>query len=261
MAAGDVLGPASGMFKDTFVKVGTQYSWVLWVLLGLAVVFGIIGILVMIGNKKKQWTHTLKLRRVLINGQLSASETIKMRRYPLIREAEIFELEKSLLGSYLLADLGSYSGKNEYSIIISSSNRIYTPTAEVFCPETGSLNVSARHSEIDLSLGDFKQKYQEVHKTKKRVEWAEIAKYAAFVLLIIAVMVVSIKGIEAWGNAQTEKANADVSFSSAMDNLADASENFEEYANTQVLIIDKLNQLYGTTNLQGTIKNAKNQTL
>jgi len=258
MAFGDALSPATGMIKDSTVGFVTNYGWVLWVLFGFAVVAGIIGIVVMIVSKKKQWTHELKIERVMPNGQMmEGHEIIKMRRYPLIRTAEVFELETPLIGSYLIAELDRYTGKNQYSIILDANNRIYTPLERRFVPDKNSINVSARHSEVDISLGDFKQKYQEVHKTKKRVEWAEIAKYAAFTILIIAAMIVAIKGIEAWGNSQTDKANADQAFAAAMTELSEASENFEEYGNTQLLIIDELNELKGTSNLQSSIKELK----
>lgn len=250
-----------GIFK-TGLGVASKYSWVLWVIVGLAVVFGILGIVVMIAKKKKQWTHRLIVERVLPNGMMmDGFETIKMRRYPLIRAAEVFELETPLLGSYLLSELDKYTGKNQYSIILDSNNRIYTPTGRKFNPENCSINVSARHSEIDLALGDFKQKYQEVHKTQKRVEWAEIAKWAAFTLLFIGLMIVGVKGIDKWGEAQASHAAEASAQAQTWITIQEVMDNLEGNTNANILLAEKLKELYGTNNLQPVIREARNETI
>ena len=174
-------GGATGLLK---------YTWVLWVFVPIAALIFIAVMWKLINKKKKQWTHRLIVRRVIEGNQLSKPGTIKMRRFPLIRTGEIFELENPLLGSYLIPELDSYTGNQEYSIIIDKNNRIYTNKGEFFNPDKESVNVSAKHSEIDISLGDFKQKYQQVHQQPKRTEWSKIAKFALLGLLIIGCMVV-----------------------------------------------------------------------
>jgi len=57
-----------------------------------------------------------------------------MRRFPLIKNAEVFELEKPLLGSYLIPEPGKYSGLNKYSIILDSDNRVWINEGEYFQP-------------------------------------------------------------------------------------------------------------------------------
>lgn len=237
-----------------------QYSWVLWVFVPIAaLIFGAF-LWRMIQRKKKQWTHTLIIRRVLDNNFLSKPGTIKMRRFPLIRSGEVFELEHPLLGSWLISELDSYTGTNEYSIIIDKNNRIYTNRGEKFSKDKDSVNVSAKHSEIDIALGDFKQKYQEVHKTNKRVEWAQIAKFALLGLLIIATMVVMIKGLDKWADNHQAEASRAAAEAQAMTQLKEALVVIDGTVNTQSYIVDKIKEIEGTENIQGIIQEAKNET-
>ena len=261
MGVGDVLAPATGLFS-TGVGSLAKYAWVLYVFVGLAI-FLFLGFMVkMLVDKKRQWTHVLKIRRVLQGNLLSNEiETIKMRRFPLIKRAEVFELEKPLLGGYLMPELDQYSGKNEYSIILDLNNRIWTNKGEFFVADKSSVDVSAKHSEIDIARADLRADFQNINKTIKRVEWSQIAKYAMVGILIIAVMIVSIKGIGAWGDAQDAKAESDKAQAVAMQSLADAMKTSEGTMNTQVLILNLLKGIYGTNNLQPVIREATNRTI
>jgi len=236
------------------------YVWVLYIFVPLAIlIFG--GYLWKMSNdKKKQWTHTLKIKRVLTSGFLSEESKIKMKRFPLVHNASVFQLEKAFLGSYLIPELDSYTGTNEFSVIIDRNNRIYINTGETFIPESSSVNVSAKHAAIDLAFEDLKSDWQNINKTSKTVEWAKIAKFAMIGLLIIAVMIVAIKGIGQWGEnhkADAEKATAEAE---AYRNLAEAMQISQATANTQVIILDLLKQGYGTNNIQNIIKEKTNVT-
>lgn len=250
-----------GAFKGGAASLA-QYSWVLWIFIPIAILIFVGFMWKMYSQKKKQWTHKLRIRRVLQSGYLSKGEQIiKMRRFPLIRTGEVFELETPLLGSYLIPELDAYTGDNEYSIILDTNNRIYTNTGEKFIPDKQSVNVSAKHSEIDLAMGDFKKNYQEVHKVTKRVEWAAIAKFAMLGLLIIAVMVVSIKGIDKWGenhNADAQKATAEAE---TYRQLNEVLKTVEAVVGVQLVLVDEIKELKGTDNIQGIIREARNETL
>ena len=93
-----------------------------WILVPIVVIISLIAIVWLIGKirkKNSQWTHKLIVRRVIGNeNTLSAPIIHRMRRFPLIKGAEVFELEKPLLGGYLIPELAEYSGENEYSIIL-----------------------------------------------------------------------------------------------------------------------------------------------
>ena len=261
MSVGETLAPAAGMFGEG-LGIFAKYAWVLYFFVGLAVFIFILFLVKMFADKKKQWTHRLKVRRVLQGNLLSNEiEVIKMRRFPLIKRAEVFELEKPLLGGYLMPELDQYSGKNEYSIILDLNNRIWTNKGEFFVADKSSINVSAKHSEIDIARADLRADFQNINKTTKRVEWSQIAKYAMVGILIIAVMIVSIKGIGAWGDAQDAKAEAEQAQAAAMASLAEAMKTSESTMNTQVLILDLLKNGYGTNNLQPIIREKTNGTL
>jgi hypothetical protein len=259
MAVLDFLDYPIQFFNQTLARF-SGYSWVLYIFVGLAVIIAITVIVMLFIRKKNQWTHTLKVRRVLQNGLLSEPVIHKMRRFPLIKHAEVFELEKPVLGGYLMPELDSYSGVNEYSIILDNNNRIYTNKGEYFNPSESSVNVSAKHSEIDIARSNLRADFQNINKTSKRIEWATIAKYAMLSVLIIAVMIVSIVGIGEWGDAQKEKAEMERATAEAMRNLATALETSEATVNTQSLIIDKLNELYRGENIQQIVRRSTNAT-
>jgi len=254
MAAGDVLAPAMAVFTPNaeFLK------YAIWLLPLVAIVTAIgIGFLIKKYNAKKyQWTHTLKVRRVLEDGVTITSEPIvhKMRRFNVMNGAEVFELEKALLGSYLFPELDKYSGMNEFSIILDTNNRIYTADKMTWVKDAGSMNVSAKHSEIDLARKRLKEDFQNINKVSKRIEWAEIAKWAVIFTALVVFMVLGIVGLTKWGeseNARAEIARADVSMSS---NMVEVMNVMAATVNTQKLEISvMLRKLYGTENLQSII--------
>jgi len=249
-----------GNFKSGLSGV-TAYAWVLWIFVPIAILIFGSYMYKIYRDKKRQWTHILRVRRVMAGGLLSREITINMRRFPLIKRAEVFELENPLLGGYLMPELDSYTGTNEFSIIIDTNNRIYVNKGEYFCPDKSCINVSAKHAEIDISRSDLRSDYQNVNKVSKRVEWSQIAKFAMLGLLIIAVMVIAIKGIGQWGEnheRETQKAQAEAE---AMRNLAEAMETSQATMNAQILILDLLKQQYGTNNLQNIIKEKTNGTI
>lgn len=259
MGLGEVIAPATSMFSGAFARL-SAYVWVLWLAVGAGIAGAAFFFWKMNKEKDKQWTHSLIIKRELAGGILSEPIIHRMRRFPLVKNAEVFELEKPLLGSYLIPEPGKYSGINTYSLIIDKDNRLWRVEAEYFDKAQSSSKVSARHAEIDLQLSTLKADWQNINKVNKRVDWAQIAKYALWAVFIIATMVVAIVGIGQWGDAQQAHAESDKAFASAMDSLSKSLDTNLETANTNVLIIDKLNELYGTKNLGGVINGLKNQT-
>jgi len=239
--------PSAGLLK-----------YAIWALPFVAIVVAIgIGLLIKrYSAKKYQWTHTLKVRRVLDDGVTITQEPVihKMRRFDVMNGAEVFELENALLGTYLFPELDKYSGLNEFSIILDNNNRIYTANKMTWVKEKGSMNVSAKHSEIDLARKRLKEDFQNINKVSKRVEWAEIAKWAVLLTALIVFLVLGIVGISKWGEAQEAKATmaqADVAVS---ENMVKVMEVMASTVNTQKLeITPMLKKLYGTENLQGVI--------
>lgn len=271
MGIGDQLAPATDILGGGLGGIAS-YAWVLFVVVIIAVIIGIIVLLKLFRKKGSQWTHKLKVRRVInggqgINGQkqvlrLSEPTYINMRRFPLIKKAEVFELEKPLLGGYLLPELDQYSGDNEFSIILDINNRIYTNQGEFFDKDKNCVNVSAKHSEIDIQRSNLKADFQNINRTSKRVEWAQIAKWAFMAIALIVIMVVSIVAIQNWGDAQKEQAIAEQAQAQAMSNLATAMITVEAVVNTQKLeILPMMKEIYKTQNIQGIINEDYNATI
>ena len=254
--AGDILGGGIG-----------NIAGMAWIFIPLVVIAGLVGTgLVFRAWKKKrtQWTHKLKVRRVIQGGQivkgsdekprLSDPIYINMRRFPLIKKAEVFELEKPLLGGYLLPELDEYSGENEFSVILDTNNRIYTNHGEFFDVDKNYVNVSAKHSEIDIQRSNLKSNFQNINQTNKRVEWAEIAKIAFMALGLVVFMVLAIVGMQNWGDAQAEKAKQAQAEAQAMESLSKAITTMEAVVNTQKLeILPIMQEIYNTKNIQSLI--------
>jgi len=249
-----------GAFKGGLASL-SAYLWVLYITVPLVIlIFGVV-IWKMINARKRQWTHTLKIKRVLNNGFLSKENKIRMRRFPLIKNASIFHLEEPFLGSYLLMELDSYTGTNEFSVIIDKNNRIYINQGEKFDPNSSSTMVSAKHAGIDLAFEDLKSDWQNINKVDKKTDWKDVAKFMALGLLIIAVMVVSIKGIGQWGENHKVDAEKAAAEAEAFRNLADAMETTQATMNVQLLVLDLLKDGYGTNNIQRIIKEKTNETV
>lgn len=234
------------------------YAWILYIFVPIAILIFVGYMWKMSIDKKKQWTHTLKIKRVLTSGLLSEENKIRMKRFPLVHNASVFQLENPFLGSYLIPELDSYTGTNEFSVVVDKNNRIYINTGERFIPESSSVNISAKHAAIDLAFEDLKSDWQNINKTSKTVEWGKIAKFAMIGLLIIAVMIVSIKGIGQWGENHKIEAQKSAAEAEAFRNLAEAMKTSQATMNTQLLILDLLKKGYGTNNIQGIIQEKTN---
>jgi len=257
-----LLGNAGGMFKDGAVSIFSNYGWVLWLLVGFAVVIGIGAVIVSIVNMKKQWTHTLKIRYVEgTDNSLSDPQFIRMKRFALITRAGAFILEKPLLGVYLISELPKYSKQNEYSIIVDKAGRIWNNEGEFFNPSDKSVDVAARHAGLDNTRAQMRQDWQKINTTQKKLDWAAIAKVAMWSLLIIAFLILGLKGIGAWADSQEQRAASDAAQAQTWQIIADVMDDMEGNTNANILLADKLKELYGTNNLQTSIRRATNETL
>lgn len=248
-----VYDPAAGMMAGGVAQWLGYAKW-LWIPAILVFVALIVWLIKKWKKKDDQWTHTLRVRRVLPGGRLSEPIIHKMRRFPLIKRAEVFELEKPFLGGYLIPELDEYSGDNEFSIILDTNNRIYTNKGEFFNPDKSSVFVSAKHSEIDIERSTLRADFQNINKISKRLEWATIAKYTFFVMLIMGVVILGITGMSKWSEAQGAKAEEAQATASAFASLETVMETIAATVNTQQLqITGNLKECFGTNNIQGII--------
>lgn len=253
MGISEVVAPAGDMFGNALVGVG-KYWWILVPVVVILTVIGGVVILHFFKKKKAQWTHRLRIRRVLQNNLISDPVFIKMRRFPLIKKAEVFELEEPLLGGYLFPDVGEYSAANEFSIILDKDNRIYINKGDFWDPDKKSVKVSGRHGEIDLGRAKLKDDWQKMHKAGDRVTWATIAKYAVLFTLIIAASIILIVGLSKWSESHDARAAQETAKAQAMEDLAEAMHTVEDVANINKLLIPELKELKGTENLQALIR-------
>ncbi len=274
MGVSSTLQPAADVGASGFAKI-MSYAWILFPVVFILFCIGVYWVWRIYNKKGSQWTHKLKVRRVLHGGQfhdnvsgktihqklrLSEPFYMNMRRFPLIKKAEVFELEKPLLGGYLLPELDQYSGENEFSIILDTNNRIYTNQGEFWDPDKNCVNVSAKHSEIDIQRANLKADFQNINIINKRVEWATIAKYAFMTIFVVAIMIVSLTALSKWGAAQSELAKSEQAKASAMENLASAMTTMEAVVNTQKLeILPMMKEIYKTKNIQGIINEDYNE--
>jgi hypothetical protein len=253
----DSLDPAINIFSSGISGMA-KFAWVL---IPLVVIFGVIGIvwwIHKIRTKKEQWTHVLKVRRVLSDNRLTDTYIINMRRFPLVKGAEVFELEKSLLGCYLLPALDTYTGHNEYSIIIDTNNRIYTNKGEFFNPDKSCANVSATHAEVDITISTLRAKFQNINKVNKRLEWSQIAKYAFMVVGMICLTIMGIVAIQKWGEVHESEAQEAQATAAAMKDLGTAMTTIDATVNTQSLMMPVIKEIIGTNNLRRLINNKSN---
>lgn len=245
-----VLSPATGLVSGGFANL-LEYVWILLPIVAILSIGAIVWWIKRIKAKKSQWTHKLKVKRVMQDNRVSDHFIINMRRFPLIKKAEVFELEKPLLGGYLLPELDEYSGVNEFSIILDKNNRIYTNKGEFFDPDKSCINISAKHSEIDIQRQNLKASFQNINKVSKRIEWATIAKYAFMIMGIICFTIIAIIGISNWSKAQDSRAQEAQAKAQAMLNLGEALKVIEATVNTQKLeILPMMQEIYKTKNIQ-----------
>jgi hypothetical protein len=256
MALGESLAPATDMFAGGFSNLASKAIWLIPIVVIVAG-FLIVYIIKKVREKNSQWTHTLEVRRVLENNRLSKPIIHRMRRFPIIKNAEVFELEKPLLGGYLLPELDEYTGLNEFSIILDKNNRIYTNKGEFFNPDKSSVNVSAKHAEVDIGRANINSKYKDINKVSKRIEWATIAKYAFMSIAIIAITIMAIVGLQKWGESKEFESQQAQAEAQAMESLRETMVTVEDNANINLLIIEKLKELYGTNNLKTQLNTIK----
>ena len=246
----------AGVIQDSVGKLATNSLTALakykFILIGVLIIATLIGTIYVVNKLKKnkdQWTHSFKVRRQYADGSVSKEiETIKAARFP--KEPDTFLLKNPIVGKYLIAQPGPYTGKNEFSIILDSDNRIWNIGKEVFDKDTGSLHVSMVHAGIDIAMNDLSEKWQKAHAVKNKITAMEIIASALKVLMILAVIIISIVAIQQWGDSQKAKAQADAALAVAMNHLTDQIPVMNGIVNTQQLQITKmLEAQYGTNNL------------
>lgn len=230
-----------------------RFGIVSYILIGLMILAGLVAVVWFLQvhrKSKQQWTHTIRVKRLLQNGTLTKEQIHKARRFPLEKGVEMFEVDKPILGSFLIPQPGEYTGLNEFSIVLDSNNRIYLNKGEKFDKDKQSVNVSVVHAGIDVEMANMKEKWQQAHRVDKRLTTAELIKAGLKALMFICITIMVIMALKEWGTAQQYHAESDRAQAEAMKQINEATKTMQAVVNTQQLqIIPMLKALYQTDNI------------
>jgi hypothetical protein len=222
MTLGDTLAPVGDVISFNAKSAGIFFM----VLIVLAVIGGAIYFIQLNKKKKKQWTHELIVQKELPNGQLSKSFIHKMKRFPAVRGAEVFDLEKPFLGGWLFPALSQYSDVNKFEIILDKANSVYIKIGEQFDKVSGMLKISGKHAEVDLAIRDITDNWQKEHKEAKKISTADLIKAGLKVILIVGGVI----AIKFMAGAYLEAKQTEAG---ALDQWVSVSENFIIVASMQ----------------------------
>lgn len=258
-----------GVFGTILELIGTglgsilKFGIVSYIFIGLIILTSIIGLIYFLHKwrkKKRQWTHTIKVRRELQDGSLTPEIIHKARRFPLQLGVEMFELEKAILGSFLIPQPGEYTGINEFSIVLDPNNRIYVNKGYKFNKDKQSIEVSGVHAEIDVAMSNMKEKWQKAHRVDEKLTTAQLITAGLKALGIVAIVILGIMGLKEWGQSQQYKAEAERMQAQAMHDLSEAMKTIDGTVNTQqLMIIPMLKAMYQTDNIAEVISRYKEE--
>jgi len=256
-AVNEVGGQIVGVLGNGLAVLG-RYKIFFYILLALLVIGVTIYIVLIVKKKKKQWTHNFEVQRILANGELSKKVVHKARRFQLDNGTENFELEKPILGNFIIPRIGDYINNTTMAIVIDKDNRIYTKKSVIFKKDKSCEEISLVHAGVDVTMSDLKQKYQYAHKNAKKITTAELVKAGLWALLIIGIVVVFIVGIGEWSKVHEYKVQQATQQAIAMEKLGEALESMQGVVNTQQLqITPMLQALYGTQHISEEINRYK----
>lgn len=249
----DLFSSVQGMFSGSLNALGSLAPLFFFVIF-LIIVGGIIWFIGSLKRIKKQWTHKLFLRRKLSDGTiLPEVVTYKLKRF-INSDGKItkyFQTDKPLFGSNIIVDLGKYSAPNTFSIIVDEYNRIWINEGEKWDATTDSVNVSARHAEIDLAMEDLTNSVKVLNTVNKKRDWTEIAKTAMKFALIIGAVIIAVYAMQTYSKEseqKTARAQLELEYMKSMEEISNV---IKGTVNTQQLEITFLLQkAYGTQDLQ-----------
>lgn len=252
------IDSASGIFSSGFDGV-LKYWWVLAILAVLGILAAVLWWAGKFKKKNTQWTHKLKVKIELPNGEIDPKESVfKMRRWKHKDEKTppLFELEKPLIGSRIFVELEEYSGPTTYTVILGIDGRLYIPTKTIMCRDKNALEVSAKHAGIDRARQQYNARFEQMNATPSKIDALTLLKYGLWATALIVLLVLGITGIKAWGDRASYDASAATAQVRSWEVMEEVMIAAESLLNTQALLIPDLKELYGQ-NLQSAIKSQK----
>lgn len=247
----NALIPENSIISNSIGNIG-NYSWVLWIILGV-MVFGGIGFIIVQANlARKQWTHKLYIKRVINSlDELSEPEVIRMKRFPDKKLTDFFILEKPLLGTHIFQTTGMYNALgNAFSIILDRNNRIFTEKKAKLDRTKGVMNVSAVHPNVDLRWHQNLEAFEKMYEIKPGVDWAKIGKWALMIILVLGAVILGIVALQEHTEQVKIQAERDKEIASAMVSFSGAMDALEGSILTQVVLFETMKDMYGEAKLK-----------
>lgn len=235
-----------------------KYKIFFFIILGLIIIGTGLYIYSLFSKKKKQWTHKIEVQRILPNGKLTEKEIKKARRFSINNGTENFELEKPILGNYIIPRVGDYIDNNTLGLVLDKDNRIYKKEDITWNKDKSCEEISLVHAGVDVTWNDLKEKYQHAHKNTKKITTRELIKAGITALLIIASVIVLIVALGNWSEVHKYKIEEASQQAKAMEQLNEALSVMEGVVATQQhQITPIIKAMYDTDNIADIINEYK----
>ena len=250
------IDTAVGVFSGTFSKLGSL--WWLWVVVAILGILGSVAFfLVKFKSKNNAWNIKIRIRQEDTENKRIYLDpvVIKGRRVTLSNHMRMIYLEKPIQGKRLMPLLNHYTRPNIYDLVLTADNRLLIITGiSGIDKQRKLLNIGIRFPGIDNDFDEINAQYAKLNKQDKFNNLLEIIKAAATAIIAIVFLVALIIGGHYWLEAkQAEQAISQAQIE-VFEGLRQTSQNNLEFTNAMNLLIPKLEEMYGTKNLNSQIK-------
>lgn len=238
----------------------TGYLWIVWVIIGGAIIGTILYFGATFLKNKEKWNLTFRIyQENNQHGTLYLDPVIiKAKRVTLSNGLRLIYLEKAILGKKLFPLLNFYTKPGVYDLVITSDNRIFIITGIAGIDEQRKeLKVGLRYPGIDYALEEVNRDHSKLNQLDRKNDLLGMVKAAATAVVAIIVLVVFIIGVTKWMEAKEIDAQIAQSELALFESLKESELSHTEQANAMLLITDKLKDILGTNNLRGELNNIK----
>lgn len=236
------------------------YLWIVWVIIGVAVLGTIVYFGATFLKNKEKWNLTFRIyQENNQHGTLYLDPVvIKAKRVTLSNGLRLIYLEKAILGKKLFPLLNFYTRPGVYDLVITSDNRIFIVTGIAGIDEQRKeLKVGLRYPGIDYSLEEVNRDHAKLNQLDRKNDLLGMVKAAATAVVAIILLVMLIIGGKYYMEGKAIDAQIAQSELALFDSLQEYQVTQVEQANAMLLLTEKLKQLLGTNNLRGELNNIK----
>lgn len=262
MAVG-AIDQTVNVFAGSVSKL-SQYMWIGGIILFLVCIGIGAYVIYKLKSSKNTWSLEVRIRQEdTINKTIPLDAvTVKARRITLQNGLKMMLLEKQVLGKRLMPLLNFYTRPGVYDIVLTADNRIFLITGiEGIDDKRKVLNVGIRYPGIDTDFDELNNEYSQLNRDETKSNILEMLKAASIGIAAVCGLVALIIG----GNYYLQSLEHDARITNAE---ADAMEQMRmtaiintEYANTMILLINDLEERYGTRNLRNQVDIINNRDL